>query len=306
MEHKTNPARNYCFTYNNYPDNLEEFNERLRQYCVYSIYGKEVAPSTQTPHLQGYFQLEKKERLSGVVKKFPGCHLIVARGGYEANVEYCSKEGLCFTHGIPSIAGQRLGLGDACIKIKEGSTLSEIAADMPEVYARYVRGLEALSVRLSQQRDFKTEVSWLWGPTGTGKSRYAATLAGESAYWKPGSTKWWNGYEGQTTVIIDDYRRDLCTFAELLRLFDRYPHSVETKGGVRSFVSRRIIVTTPKSPSDTWTGRTEEDIAQLLRRIENVQYFGLGDLYNGGGPPIKDYPLKVSTFHLPTDLFEDK
>lgn len=143
---------------------------------------------------------------------------------------------------------------------------------MPEVYARNYRGLEALSSRLSCTRNFKTEVFWFYGPTGTGKSK-SAFDRDPTAYWKPATSKWWNGYEGHEAVIIDDYRRDFCTFAELLRLLDRYPLTVETKGGTRQMLAKRIYITSPKCPATTWEGRTPEDIDQLLRRIEHIEHF---------------------------------
>lgn len=93
------------------------------------------------------------------------------------------------------------------------------------------------------------------------------------AYVKMGTNKWWDGYEQQECVIVDDYRRDLCTFAELLRLFDRYPMRVECKGASVEFYSKVIIITTPKAPADTWEGRCEEDIRQLERRIFEVRHF---------------------------------
>jgi hypothetical protein len=87
------------------------------------------------------------------------------------------------------------------------------------------------------------------------------------------ANKWWDGYEQQPAVIIDDYRRDFSTFAELLRLLDRYPHRVEKKGASIQFNSSTIIITTPKPPEETWAGRTEEDLAQLMRRITEVREF---------------------------------
>lgn len=269
-------ARNYVFTFNNYPEDLSEFRTKLEGLCTYFIYGKEVAPTTGTPHLQGYFQLKEKERITGLVKKLPGVHLVVAKGGFEANKDYCSKEGEVTEFGLPATSGKRKGLAEAAKDIKEGKKLSEVAEESPEVFAKFHRGLEALSSVLCKPRDFKTEVHWFWGPTGTGKSRECFALGGPDAYWKPATNKWWNGYEGQECVIIDDYRRDFCTFAELLRLFDRYPLSVETKGGTRTFRSRVIYITTPKDPESTWEGRTAEDLEQLLRRIEEIRYFPPG------------------------------
>lgn len=267
----TDAARNYCFTYNNYPDDLDFINAKLTDLCTYAIYGKEIGESG-TPHLQGYFQLKKKERITGLVKKFPGVYFAVAKGGYESNRAYCSKDGEIFSVGTPSTVGQRAGLSDAVGLVKEKRKLSDVALAFPEVYAKYHRGLEALSSALAPTRNFKTEVYWFYGATGTGKSRRFADSEPDG-YWKPSVNKWWNGYDGHDAVIVDDYRRDFCTFAELLRLFDRYPMSVETKGGTRPFLAKRLYITTPKSPQDTWEGRTEEDLQQLLRRIDHVECF---------------------------------
>lgn len=115
---------------------------------------------------------------------------------------------------------------------------------------------------------------WYYGSTGTGKTR-AASGADPDAYWKNPAHKWWDGYQGESTIIIDDYRADFCKFSELLRLFDRYPYQVEVKGGTRQFLARKIYVTTPKSPALTWESRTEEDLAQLLRRITEVKHFSI-------------------------------
>lgn len=45
--------KTYCFTYNNYTPEIET---RLQQFLTenteYSIYGRETAPTTGTPHLQ--------------------------------------------------------------------------------------------------------------------------------------------------------------------------------------------------------------------------------------------------------------
>lgn len=265
-------SRNYIFTFNNYPTDLSLFNAKLSEICQYAIYGKEIAPTTGTLHLQGYVQLKCKERLTGLSKKLPGCHLEQARGGYDANFAYCSKEGLSFTHGYPDTVGKRKGLEEACEAIKNGTRLLSIAEEDPLVYARYSRGLQALSDILVKPRNFKTEVFWFFGPTGSGKSRRVYDEEPD-LYTKSPINKWWDGYCGQSAVIIDDYRRDFCTFAELLRLFDRYAYPIERKGGTSAFGSRRVYITTPRSPRETWEGRSDEDLRQLLRRIDHVYEF---------------------------------
>lgn len=71
--------------------------------------------------------------------------------------------------------------------------------------------------------DFKTEVYWFYGPTGTGKSKLAFEIAKQASsfFVKDATNKWWCGYEQQEVVIVDDYRKDFSTFAQLLRLMDQ-------------------------------------------------------------------------------------
>lgn len=84
-------SRAYCFTYNNY---TEEDLQKLLNYSLanYVIIGREIAPTTGTPHLQGYMRFTNAIRFVSLVKAFPGVHFEVAKGTFEQNVNYCCKE----------------------------------------------------------------------------------------------------------------------------------------------------------------------------------------------------------------------
>lgn len=144
--------------------------------------------------------------------------------------------------------------------------------------------------------DRKPEVVWLYGPTGTGKTNMARKYfeylqrTGDSEITNyirtPGPIKWWDGYEGDIYTVIDDFRRnqlrDVGGFAYLLRLLDRYPVRVEIKGGSVPFVAHYIIITCPRHPEDEFTyrgiggdaDRIEEDVAQLIRRLDRIVRVG--------------------------------
>lgn len=299
------PSRNYVFTLNNYTDSeVAHVASFAAEHCGYLVYGCELGDSN-TPHLQGYLQLVNKNRITWLKKRLSKrAHFEVARGTPDEASSYCKKDLKFVEFGTLVRAGQRRDLEVLAKEVAGGKSMLEVSQSDPVHFVRYHKGLTALANTLITPRDWKTQVIWYWGPTGSGKSRLAKELTTTKttrAYWKNPTNKWWDGYEGQADVIIDDYRRDLCTFADLLRLFDRYPMNVEVKGGTTEFRSYRIFITSPKSPEDTWTGRTEEDLAQLMRRIDEVKYFPSLEP-NGGGVPIKDYPTTICTFHLPTDL----
>lgn len=263
----------WCFTINNYSDvDLVTVKSFADSDCRYMVYGLEVGASG-TPHIQGYMQLKKKKRLSWLKKNFHStAHLEQAKGSMAENKAYCSKEGQVTEIGEAVVERQRTDLMTVAKMVGEKRSYLEIAEACPVQCMMYGSGIKDLVSISIPVRDFKTEVFWYWGPTGTGKSKLANEQA-VGGYWKNPTNKWWDGYFGQSDVIIDDYRRDFCTFADLLRLLDRYPVQVEYKGGSINFCSKRVFITSPKSPEDTWEGRTDEELEQLLRRIDHVVHF---------------------------------
>ena len=188
---------------------------------------------------------------------------------------------------------------EVCAKmICEGIDLSTVANEHPVAYIKFHKGFTALASARIPKRNFKTEVFWYYGPTGTGKSHSARAEAGDDVFYKMGGNRWWDGYVGQSDVIIDDFRKDLCPFHELLRLFDKYPHRIEYKGGSCEFVAKRIWVTCHKSPSelfvDATTGVEREDLGQLLRRLTVVrrfsEFFGGARGISSGNDCVGDAP----------------
>lgn len=291
----------YCFTYNNY---TEEVENGLRTFadteCTYLTYQREIAPETGTHHLQGFFRFKSRRSFLAIKRVLstlgcPGISLRVRRGTVDQAIDYCHKEESrnpdnpeIVEYGRrPPGSGARSDLRAVVSRIEQGASLRELVIEAPEAFIRYSRGLERVRFILQRPRRHKTEIYWYYGSTGTGKSRLASDEAGDEAYWKPGASRWWDGYENQPNVIIDDYRCDMCPFHVLLKLFDRYPCIVETKGGSVHFNSRKIWVTAPSRPEVMWSGRCDEDIQQLLRRIEVVREFGT--------PP----PAHAPTFNPP-------
>lgn len=299
-------ARAFCFTINNpdgIHDNLHQYGDdaaRLNANMQYIIYGAEIG-TTGTPHLQGFVYFTNGRTINGIksIDGFKRAHIEVCNDsspGYKRAIDYCrkgsqshdqwiemgeagpdfGKDAQVYQYGnAPQRQGARNDISRA-IEILQSTNfdLSALARQEPEMYIRHYRGFDALRERLSTSvRDFKTKVVWIKGPTGVGKSRFIADLqrAGIDVYWKVNSIKWYNQYDSQPVMALDDYRKGggYLLFNDMLRLFDRYPLQVEFKGGCSQFVSKYIIVTSCQSPTELWEGQTDERIDQLLRRIEH-------------------------------------
>lgn len=82
-------SRKWLFTWNNYPAAYSAFLDQLE--CRYVCAGEEVAPTTGTPHLQGFVYFRTHKRLGTMRGLFPGCHLLPANGTPVENRLYCGK-----------------------------------------------------------------------------------------------------------------------------------------------------------------------------------------------------------------------
>jgi hypothetical protein len=284
----SNPAKNWCFTLNNWTDaEKESIIVAAAAHSAYCIFQQEVGDAGGQPHLQGYISLRDKKRLTWLRERFSArAHYEVARGTPQQNKDYCSKDetrvpgSLIFEHGtVPAGQGNRSDLEAVAHELLVSRRrLVDIAHLFPSEFIKYHGGLRALSAVTALPRRWKTVVYWFHGPTGSGKTRAANELA-SGAYWKMGGNKWWDGYDGHADVIIDDYRCDLCPFHELLRLLDRFPMQVEYKGGTCQFSARRVFITSPLPPRAMWSTRCDEDLAQLERRLAHVVDFAAPNMF---------------------------
>ncbi len=272
-------SRGFCFTLNNYEADAYEKLQRIE--AKYICYQKEVAPSTGTPHIQGYLYLPSGSTITAIQKKFKKENLkvavLIANGTADQNKEYCSKEGGTdfVERGTKPKQGNRSDLDEVAAAIVTGTmTVTSLRQTNPGLIIKYHKGLQFLQSGCVLPRDatITPTVHWWFGSTGTGKSRQAFEMF-PKAYWKMSCNHWWDGYAGEKEVIIDDYRTSMCTFDYLLRILDRYPMRVEMKGSTIALSATTFIITAPYRPEEMWNYKTEEAIAQLLRRISSIMFF---------------------------------
>jgi len=190
-------------------------------------------------------------------------------------VAYCSKEESRidgpWTFGEASRPGKRNDLEAVKAVVKAGGGMAQVL----EVATSYqgLRGAELLLKYVEPSRNFKPQVRWYHGSTGSGKTKTAMEEF-PKAWMSSKNLKWWEGYDAHEVVVVDDFRKDFCSFHELLRIVDRYGYRVEVKGGSRQLLAKTIVFTCPWAPDVLYENRGEEDVGQLMRRIDEVRLFG--------------------------------
>lgn len=148
-------VRNFCFTWNNYPEDHEE---KLRSFphVVYLICGREVAPTTGTKHLQGYIQLDKQQTIKAYQKKLTklGVKLTlqVAKGSSEQNKTYCSKDGDVFSFGEEKVQGERTDIAKFASAVLEGQTDLELTKNHPECFVKYYKAADRIRKAVKDEK----------------------------------------------------------------------------------------------------------------------------------------------------------
>lgn len=263
--------RNFCFTINNYTEEtlnaVLEYGHNNASYCVI---GKETGEKG-TPHLQGYIELTNQKHFSTIKKEkaWTTAHIEKRKGTANQAAEYCKKEKDFQEIGTISKMGERTDINKVYELAKEGTTFETFLDSTPNL--QNIRIFEIAKSVYQKERRFKPEVYWLWGATGTGKTRYVVEK--ETDLWISGKNlRWWEGYDNQEATLFDDFRKDFCTFHELLRILDRYPYTVEVKGGSRKLNSKRMYITSCYPPEEMYN--TREDVNQLIRRCTEIIELG--------------------------------
>lgn len=261
--------RNYCFTFNNYPDTSLVDN----LICKYIAYSKEVAPTTGTPHLQGYVSFANAKTVQQVRSLLPGCHISIMNGSLAQNDVYCSKSAEMVHRGVKPISNDNKGRAEqlrwqrARDLAKEGK-LDEIDAD---IFVRYYGTLKNI------RKDYAIKPSpkdvrcfWIYGPTGTGKS-HAVETAYPNCYKKAmDDLKWFDGYQGEEVIYLEDIDKYQVKWGGLLkRLADRWPMQASIKGTMAYIRPSIVLVTSNYRIEDIWSDTATVD--PLLRRFTQIE-----------------------------------
>lgn len=243
-------------------------------------YGEEICPQTNRKHHQGFLYTHINQthgaRNLNKLAKLVNCekppHVEPMRGSVKDNEYYCSKENDLVKVGDEPAQGARGDIKESCDEIMCGKrTAEEICVENPEFFHQYGRTLDRIQ-EIAYRKRFRTEMTkgiWITGPSGSGKSHNAfQNFHPETHYNKNLCDEWWDGYTGQETVILNEFRGQI-KFAELLDLCDKWPKTVKVRNKAPvPFLAKTLIVTSVKKPEEIFIHQTGEPWEQFTRRFE--------------------------------------
>lgn len=278
-------SRSWCFTLNNYTDADVSAFQSLE--CEYIIFGKEVGESG-TPHLQGYIYFSNARSFASVKKIHSGMHLEVAKGNTKQNVDYCSKDGDVHEHGTRPTQGKRSVHSEVLQMVSSGKSMRDIV-EVEGANYQTLKSAELLFRYKEKKRDWCPKVIWIYGVPRVGKTRYIYdNFDSESIFVQNAkSLKFWMGYDAHPNVLIDEVD-SATSYPDLKALTDRYPYSVESKGGSRQFLATTIVITSLNSPMEVFQNYPYNG-AEMLGRIDVVLNCVSGPTYVDVGHQKSDY-----------------
>lgn len=266
-------SRAFCFTWNNYDESVVEY-LRVPGAVKYVVGGYETAPETGTPHIQGFVYFWHKKTLSAAIKYLKGAHVEIARN-IEASIEYCKKGGTFFEEGTAPLSSKEKGNKTQELVAARNKVLLECnlndavrsglisANQIPVIH----RARAILGALLEPYDHDCVRGQWYVGPPNAGKS-HTARERYPGAYLKA-MNKWWDGYNGQEAVILDDLDSD-CLGHYLKIWTDKYACQGEIKNGHVQLRHKVFVVTSNFAIEELFK---EEKMAEAVKRRFHVTHF---------------------------------
>ena len=261
-------SRGWCFTINNPIQEDIDCINILSLKAQYVIYGEELGESL-TPHYQGFCWFKNARTFTTVKNLLPRAHIEKQQGNNEQAIEYCKKEGKWKETGqAPEIANQKLKWLSIIEQAEDGN-LSAIRLANPRIYLQYLEKLKSL--RKPKKIVLQTlDHEWWYGPTGTGKSM--KLWAEYPNHFMKQINKWWDGYDNQDVVAIEEWAPKNEVTASSLKIWaDRYPFAAQIKNGtLHGIRPLKIIVTSNYTIKECFPN--PQDHEPLLRRFKVVHF----------------------------------
>lgn len=270
--------RGFCWTLNNYTPEEVDFLEKLE--CQYMAFGREICPTTGTPHLQGYVYFKDAKSERSAIRTLPRrCHVEHQRAKDPKHAYvYCFKEDPhAYQRGIPPASPAEKGATEqdrwqGYLQAVQEGRLSDLPT---RILCNNLRGLQYAAQALRNQArdlgDVPIDNLWIYGPPGSGKTtRVMADCLPETLYIKDTVDPRWDDYNDEPFVLIDDYDEKSFGGDHLKRWCGNQRFSVQVRYARMVVRPKRFFVTSNYHPRELFHGR---NLQAILRRFTVVETY---------------------------------
>lgn len=149
----------------------------------------------------------------------------------------------------------------------------------------------------------KTEILWIYGQSGTGKTLFAKSYSDKlntSCYISGSSKDLFQGYQGEHTIILDELRPTCFSYNDLLKILDPFAEKTyaPSRHHDKLLLADTYLITTPYNPQNFYWEIFQNQSAidafdQLRRRLTIVQYM------------TPDF-IELQQYNLKTNRYEGK
>lgn len=197
----------------------------VKYYCI----ADEIGLETNTPHTHIFLYCSRL-RFSTIKKMFPDGHIEQAYGSVEENRAYIRKDGKWAEDEkadtsvagtfeewgeIPEEpgAGYRTDISEVYVQIYNGASNAEIMARNPEA-AQHIGKMDKIRQEILEaeyaDKWRNLEVTYIFGPTATGKTRSVMEAQGYSSVYRVTDYKHpFDRYAQEPVLCFDEYRSSL-------------------------------------------------------------------------------------------------
>lgn len=275
-------------------DKIKEVIAKFKN-VVYWCMSDETGLDSGLFHTHLYIVFKNQIMWETMQKRFKGVHReMVIKGTSQQNRDYVFKEGKWLNDEkgetnhrdsheefgeLPNErSGKRTDLDELYSMIKDGYSTYEILEYNPKYMLR-INDIERTR-QLVHEQQFKDvwrnlDVTYIWGATGVGKTKYVMDKHKPSNVYKVDDYKHpFDGYRGQDVVLFDEFRSDI-KMGDMLKILDGYPLELSARYNNKVACFTKVYFCTNIDIRDQYCNIQQDEPETwkaFLRRINRVKY----------------------------------
>jgi len=231
-------------------------------------------------HWQGYIELKGRATAPQIAtvlgwldtQHFRGLWMDGARAKQSESIAYTKKletrSGIQYEWGVPKPPGAIEERERLVQDLQAGMSMDEISCRYPRMVLQYGANVERLKRQFDKPMPWRDVTTFcFYGASGTGKtSAVYSRHAHEDVYAKL-KGEFWDGYEGQPVILLDEFDGTQLAYTELLKVLDGHPLRVNIKGSSRAANWTNVYICSNVHPDSFYPNISGERLMALERRL---------------------------------------